>query len=272
MVADKMGLGLNNARLLSFAMLLSIVLHGIALSYLSITTHPTQGLRNETVITVKLAAKAQNTHHPQLTSDTVVDTKQRPRQPITPKPLPRAVKKRSEPVTTKKKPAINKEPTDPGHIPGLKPAVNPQQNTSQTPSSNPMTAKAIEGSFPDNTSLEPEAKTVVPSTVHPQTPAYLNNPAPLYPIAAKRRGIQGLVLLEVSVSAMGMASKIIVKRSSGYTILDRAATEAVAAWRFIPATQDGKEIEATVLIPVRFELIQGAYKPSTNAGTKSESG
>jgi TonB family protein len=88
-------------------------------------------------------------------------------------------------------------------------------------------------------------------------PEYLNNPKPLYPLAAKRRGMQGQVLLQVTVTTKGTASKIIVKQSSGFKLLDKAAVTAVASWKFVPAMKNANPIESIVVIPVRFELAHG---------------
>ena len=64
----------------------------------------------------------------------------------------------------------------------------------------------------------PAAKLVAPplEVVPPRfDAAYLDNPAPLYPAAAKRAGAQGRVLLRVLVSADGAAQAIEIARSSG---------------------------------------------------------
>lgn len=85
--------------------------------------------------------------------------------------------------------------------------------------------------------------------------AYLNNPSPKYPSAAKRRNIEGKVLLEVSVNPDGGAAKVTISRSSGFAILDNAALEAVKTWRFIPAKKAGKAVAALVIVPVEFKII-----------------
>ena len=85
--------------------------------------------------------------------------------------------------------------------------------------------------------------------------AYLNNPAPYYPRSAKRRGIQGEVLLEVAVKTDGSAASVLVSHSSGHAVLDRAALAAVKNWRFIPAKKSGKSVAASVLVPVEFKII-----------------
>ncbi|MGE3623796.1 MAG: energy transducer TonB [Bdellovibrionales bacterium] len=84
--------------------------------------------------------------------------------------------------------------------------------------------------------------------------AYLNNPAPVYPPPARKRGIQGKVMLEVAVSAKGDARQVEVARSSGSELLDDAALDAVRRWHFVPARQGSEVIEARVLVPVEFKL------------------
>ena len=85
--------------------------------------------------------------------------------------------------------------------------------------------------------------------------AYLNNPAPYYPNAAKQRGIQGKVLLAVAVKTDGTAASVVVSRSSGSSILDEAALDAVKQWRFIPAKRSGQLVQANVVVPVEFKII-----------------
>lgn len=56
--------------------------------------------------------------------------------------------------------------------------------------------------------------------------------APTYPLVARRRGIEGVVILHVRYDASGQPEDISVMTSSGSAILDDAAREAVARWRF----------------------------------------
>lgn len=81
-----------------------------------------------------------------------------------------------------------------------------------------------------------------------------DNPAPGYPYAARLRGQHGRVVLRVEVTPGGGAGAVAVERSSGYEILDRAASEAVRQWRFRPAHRGGVPVAATVQVPVRFDL------------------
>jgi periplasmic protein TonB len=84
--------------------------------------------------------------------------------------------------------------------------------------------------------------------------AYLNNPAPDYPSHAKRRNMEGTVILEVSVSAEGTAQTVRIAESSGFSLLDESAKNAVSRWKFIPAKRGGESVEARVMVPIEFRL------------------
>ncbi|MBS0347190.1 MAG: energy transducer TonB [Proteobacteria bacterium] len=83
---------------------------------------------------------------------------------------------------------------------------------------------------------------------------YLHNPKPAYPMMARRRGLEGIVRLDVRVSVEGIPTAVKVRESSGHDSLDEAATTAVWHWKFVPAKRGGEPIEDTVVVPVRFRL------------------
>jgi len=109
---------------------------------------------------------------------------------------------------------------------------------------------------------EPAANVQVKSTlvesVAPQplrsSAAYLRNPAPPYPEAARRSGKQGTVTLRVRVARDGAATRVTVEKSSGSPHLDAAALEAVKAWRFKPARRGADAVESWMLVPIVFRL------------------
>jgi len=85
-------------------------------------------------------------------------------------------------------------------------------------------------------------------------PLYRDNPPPEYPRRAMIRNQQGTVMLEVVVNELGRVEEIEVAESSGYSILDRAAQEAVQEWVFEPGRRGGRAVKSRVRLPVRFEL------------------
>lgn len=83
---------------------------------------------------------------------------------------------------------------------------------------------------------------------------YLNNPPPAYPPLSRRMREEGRVMLRVRVSPEGLPAEIELSASSGSARLDRAALDGVQRWRFVPARQGGRAIEAWVLVPIVFKL------------------
>lgn len=84
--------------------------------------------------------------------------------------------------------------------------------------------------------------------------SYLQNPAPRYPLAARRAGEQGTVTLKVLVSMKGLPRRVEIEKTSGSSRLDAAALDAVGRWRFVPARRGNAPIESWVLVPVVFRL------------------
>jgi len=86
------------------------------------------------------------------------------------------------------------------------------------------------------------------------TPEIAENPPPVYPRIARIRGYEGLVLLEVDVSADGSCTGVEVIESSGHEVLDQAAVDAVQKWKFRPALANGATVSGRARVPIRFKL------------------
>jgi protein TonB len=82
----------------------------------------------------------------------------------------------------------------------------------------------------------------------------VRNREPIYPDEAARRRQQGVVILLIHVSPEGLASLVDIERSSGFSLLDRAARDAVATWRFVPAVRDGQPIASSMSLRIQFQL------------------
>jgi len=85
-------------------------------------------------------------------------------------------------------------------------------------------------------------------------PISLTQTLPVYPSTARRRRLQGVVVVTVEVTADGAAQSVVVQRSSGYPVLDSAALDAVRNWRFTPAQARRSSVRAAVQVPIRFRL------------------
>ena len=87
---------------------------------------------------------------------------------------------------------------------------------------------------------------------HPPSLKRSGNKPPRYPLAARRRGLEGRVLLAVLVGADGSAQEVRVQRSSGHRALDAAAAKAARAWSFHPALRNGRQVPAWIHLPIHF--------------------
>ncbi|MBI5117686.1 energy transducer TonB [Candidatus Poribacteria bacterium] len=90
--------------------------------------------------------------------------------------------------------------------------------------------------------------------VSASSPAYLHNPKPEYPRAARQAGHEGTVTLLVEVFPNGRTGEVRVDKTSGHELLDKAAIEAVRKWRFVAAKKGANPAAAWVKIPVEFSL------------------
>lgn len=104
---------------------------------------------------------------------------------------------------------------------------------------------------PAETRTEVAAVAVTPPSF---SAAYLQNPPPRYPPAARQNGVQGTVTLKVLVTRDGMPARVELDKSSGSAYLDSAALETVKTWRFVPARRGAETIEEVVMVPIVFRL------------------
>lgn len=96
------------------------------------------------------------------------------------------------------------------------------------------------------------AQTVGTTPIKPARP--ISNPNPMYPPGAVQQGLEGRVILSVTIATSGEVIKVTVAESCGHQSLDQAALDAVRRWRFSPATREGKPVEWTARLPIRFRL------------------
>ncbi|MGY5452357.1 TonB family protein [Agarivorans sp. MS3-6] len=78
--------------------------------------------------------------------------------------------------------------------------------------------------------------------------------APIYPRLAKKRGLEGTVLVEVWIDQKGQQTKQQISSSSGVKSLDKAALKAVQKWRFKALIVEGQAQASRALIPIKFKL------------------
>jgi protein TonB len=86
-----------------------------------------------------------------------------------------------------------------------------------------------------------------------EPPVLLREIRPVYTVEARRRSIEGDVVLDIVVRENGSVGSIRVTRGldSG---LDQKAVEAVRQWRFEPARRRGTPVDVVVEVSVEFKL------------------
>lgn len=85
-------------------------------------------------------------------------------------------------------------------------------------------------------------------------PAPLRTVKPRYPLAARRAGQEGQVLLRLFVDAEGRVGQVAVLKADPEGVFEEAAVEAVRKWRFNPAMNKGAALGMWLTLPVRFAL------------------
>ena len=86
-----------------------------------------------------------------------------------------------------------------------------------------------------------------------EPPTLLREIKPLYTDEARRRSVEGYVVLEIVVRRDGSVGNLRVLRSLGAG-LDERALEAVRQWRFGPARRQGAPVDVIVEVSVEFKL------------------
>jgi periplasmic protein TonB len=99
----------------------------------------------------------------------------------------------------------------------------------------------------------PAPASSAPAVARPEVPVPIpgHNPAPDYPDSARRRRIEGTVLVGIEVNQDGLATECRVVQSSGCLALDQAALAAARQWQF--ASGPGQ-----VEVPFVFQLLRSS--------------
>ena len=100
----------------------------------------------------------------------------------------------------------------------------------------------------------PPAQAAAPQTVSVSQVAYIDRPAPVYPVRSRRAGEQGTVMVRVLIDIAGRPTQVSVDKSSGFPALDESAVSAVRAARFRPYAEGGLPRAVWVVAPINFRL------------------
>ena len=190
---------------------------------------------------------------------------------LEPPPPPERVTAAPKPKLTPQKKVAQLQPEKPAALSPTPPPVLalPQTTTTDVPPALPIPQSdekpaaaaekpAVPGASASRPASPSEGQVAAKTTPPLWDAAYLQNPRPLYPMSARRRGEQGTVLLKVLVTREGTAATVRVETSSGSKSLDEAALEAVRKWRFVPAKRGAQPVEEWYEIPLVFKLEGGS--------------
>jgi protein TonB len=83
-------------------------------------------------------------------------------------------------------------------------------------------------------------------------PKKIKDVAPVYPDIAKQARVQGVVILECTISPQGKVTDVKVLR--GIPLLDAAAIEAVKQWVYTPTLLNGVPVPVIMTVTVNFRL------------------
>ena len=187
--------------------------------------------------------------------------------PVAPAPAQPPAAKALNQTSAMKQTSANTEPKPRREPPKKPPVAKKQPPKPQT--SRPAPAKPAQARRPSEAKMAPSAqptpnnaaqlhtaRPATPATAVPQEhyPARYRGaqPAPDYPRLARRRGMEGTCIIEVVMSPRGEVIRLALKQSTGHTLLDNAALDAVKQWKFVaPSGVDGP---SKALVPVRFKL------------------
>lgn len=93
------------------------------------------------------------------------------------------------------------------------------------------------------------------NVVFPQKPRFKSlPPPPVYPRRARLRGQQGTSLIHARLDAKGEVIKTRLAKSSGFSLLDKAALKAIHGWDFMPGVDTTGNTQVWVEVPVQFIL------------------
>lgn len=162
---------------------------------------------------------------------------------------------------------IEAKPVKPAPAPPLPVEVVRRPQQAQPEARPDVATAAVEpvqvdaGTLPVQSSVTAPTATIAVPSIEPTAAStgtrleYLEAPAPRYPRELLLAGIEGTVLLQVLVGVDGHPAEVSVQQSSGHREFDQAARRQVLRyWRFRPAMQAGRAVQAIGIVPIEFKL------------------
>jgi protein TonB len=248
------------------AALIAIAIHAVLLcvniSWNKITPEKVLDLKTIDVTLTREITVSQQPPVPQTKAIQPAPTKPEPIAAPIPKPPVKKVDKQpilKKPVLYKKK-ILTTDSTSvitPKPAPVLTETLQSISSVSNGPS-NSKNAQAVsaaansEQTLRVNDGISPSPNP--PEELSNATPLYKKNPHPHYPQVARKRNLQGTVIILAIVNEKGEVVNARVDLSSGHAILDNAALSAVKSWEFEPGKHGNTPVKSIVRLPITFQL------------------
>jgi protein TonB len=175
----------------------------------------------------------------------VVETYRVPPPPLPPEPTPqKQAKPNPQPAQTTVNPLVDIAPT-----PRFPTQVQPHDVGTITDGSGPSP-------LPLPPFIIPEPPHAIVRTL-PQLATAEELLRPPYPAAKRDAGIEAALVLRLSIDERGRVTSVEPVGKADPAFLASARAHLIRAWRFDPATEDGKPVASTKTITLRFELGEG---------------
>jgi protein TonB len=152
----------------------------------------------------------------------------------------------------------DKPPPPPPKMEEIKPYVPPPEFVDiQAPQEQTAITQTSQNNVP-----APAAPPAPPAPVeqHSRTSIKMDPKHPLkigedyYPDASRRANEEGTCRVKITVAADGRITDAAIDSSSGFPRLDEACLKGVRGQRVLPATEDGKPVELTTIVPITWKL------------------
>ncbi|GAB1409696.1 hypothetical protein MASR1M90_08500 [Desulfovibrionales bacterium] len=257
---------------LSISCILALLLHGICVAILSQTTTP-MPLQAGIMELALVAAPQSGDQAPGPASPAPVVHDAAPEPPVVTQPeptpvvpkkpvdIPKKTIKKSTPKMEQPRPA----PAPPAQTPSVQPA-SPVATQETTPSPLPPSTHAGSGTGHGTRSAQGAGQgsgtgehglgPVQSAFGEANGPGFVRRVMPVFPRMARQRGREGVVILRLRISARGELIAVEVVQKAGYGF-DEEALRAAQASIYSPATHNGRHVECTALLPIRFSLRNG---------------
>jgi len=108
----------------------------------------------------------------------------------------------------------------------------------------------VVGGLPDAPAPPPQRAIRVGGQIKP--PRKLKDTQPIYPDIAKQARVQGVVILECTISPQGKVTDVKILR--GIPLLNQSATKAVKQWVYTPTLLNGVPVPVIMTVTVNFKL------------------